>query len=343
MKKNLIFFIISLIILIIISIPRFNRQDIGLQGTTELGAANKRTSDVAQYINMVKYFRDEVPASELNSPFSSRPLVPYLASLLPLDEMTSLNIINFISLYLSIIILFKILTILNFSDRMKMLGCLMFIVSFPTFYYGVIGITDPVLILFIMLATLFTLQNDFILLALTFVVGAFVKEIILISIIVAIIFMIVNREKRSSLILKSFLYVILFGVSYFIARRVIPVNEDVYWVPYSEQLFYNLSRPRTYLSFLLSLSIQGIIAGLALFNFKFIFKEEFKKYTIVFATGFILSILLFLFSIVSAYSDGRFIWPSYPYTIPLALYFIKYYFENKNTVINKYLAIPVKH
>ena len=46
-------------------------------------------------------------------------------------------------------------------------------------------------------------------------------------------------------------------------------------------------------------------------------------------TGLIVSMLISFFSLFAAYADGRHIWTSYPFTIPMAVAYIKYFRERK--------------
>jgi hypothetical protein len=97
------------------------------------------------------------------------------------------------------------------------------------------------------------------------------------------------------------------------------MNPTIGWMPSFEILIFNLSRLRSWLSFLLTFGVPGVFA-LLIFRYRATswFHENFAE-TATLITGFFISILLFGYSMLSAHADGRFIWTSYPFSVPLAV------------------------
>lgn len=81
----------------------------------------------------------------------------------------------------------------------------------------------------------------------------------------------------------------------------------------------NLLRPKSTLSFLLSFGVPGILS-VFIFNFRKTgwFHERLPE-TATLVAGIVISILLHVYSMIAAYADGRIIWLSYPFAIPLAV------------------------
>jgi hypothetical protein len=316
-KKTVIWLLILSCTLVLLSIPRFNRNDKGFKSLTTDGTG--KLGDAAQYTAMTQYFRGESTIDDLHTPFTYRPLIPFLAALLPFDAMTAINLINLTALLVTIIFLYLIMVWLGIDFTYSIIGCGIFVVSFPTFYYSAIGYIDPVLICLLTIGLYFIFTNNWIALAGVIITGAFVKETVLILILLLAAYLIFNRKlfSKQGLILLSLS--IVFLISYYAARRIIPMNPTIGWMPSFEILIFNLSRLRSWLSFLLTFGVPGVFA-LLIFRYRATswFHENFAE-TATLITGFFISILLFGYSMLSAHADGRFIWTSYPFSVPLAV------------------------
>jgi len=149
--------------LTLVCLPRFNRNDFLLQKYV-----GSESIDAEQYILLTQYFQGQDVEAKLDAPFTYRPLVPFIASLLPLNAKTAINIINLFSLIIAVIFLFKLLQILGINFRLNIIGCCLFIFSFPVFYYGTIQYLDPVLVSFVMAGSYCIFRNN--LLALTLII-----------------------------------------------------------------------------------------------------------------------------------------------------------------------------
>ena len=170
--------------LVLLCLPRLNRDDIGgLKNFTGKGEYHQSISnignvpvDVDQYIKYVEYFRKQIPAESLIAPFSYRPLVPLLASFIPMNPMMSINSINILSLLIGLFYLIRILAELGFNARLQLAGGIFYVFSFPIFYYGAIGYIDPVSLCLILVAIFYLLRKNYWGLAITILIGVFTKE-----------------------------------------------------------------------------------------------------------------------------------------------------------------------
>lgn len=306
--------------LVLVTLPRFDRQDIGVRAMTgDARAAEGQVSDAAYYVAFVEYYRGaEHLSAALGPPFTYRPLVPFIASLLPAAPMTAINLVNEAFLLLALFALYGILADLKLERRLRLLGCALFVFSFPTFYYGAIGYVDPVLIGLLTVGTLAVLKERWALLAVVLLAGIAAKETILLLLPVAAAAMHFRggrREHKLALLGITVLAIAMIGA----LRSTAPFGGSYIWLPSAERLFDNLSRPRAWLSFALTFGIPGV---LSLYVIRFRGADWFAAHRPAIRTlgvGLLLSFGLFAFSLLSAYADGRFIWPSYPFTIPLAM------------------------
>ena len=111
--------------------------------------------------------------------------------------------------------------------------------------------------------------------------------------------------------------VLILSAESLLLRNLIADKKVYLWMPRYEVLIENLTRLKTYVSF----GLPGLGALLYFKNSKC--KLYSSQIELVFLTGLICAILLSLFSIFAAYSDGRHIWLSYPFTISLSVAYFR--------------------
>ncbi len=322
-NKWLLFFIVSIVL---IGLPRFDRQDLfGVDRyTTEGKPASIAKGDARHYENHILYFRGEVYEEKLKEPWVYRPLPTYIASFLPFKAMTSLNILNYMALVAGLIFLLKIFSMLNLSFISSMAGAFFYTFSFPVFYYGTIGYMDPFLVGSLTIALYLILAQRNVLFFILFILGALIKETFIIILPVWVIYQALI-QKRSLIIVcaaAGVLGLCFLGVM-ILVRMLTPVDSGFLWVPKSEMVLFNLFRFRSWFSFLLTLGPAGIIAFYYLIRIN---KNLIKTpISIVFTTGFLAGFSVFVYSMLSAYADGRYFWIAYPFMLPLACIYIEKY------------------
>ncbi|MGA2296084.1 MAG: hypothetical protein ABSG15_00870 [FCB group bacterium] len=343
--KKFITISVLLIALVLVCLPRFNQNDISilknLSGKGEYSYKNNEgfaiyntSPDVYEYILITEYFRGKSTYNYLNYPYTYRPGIPYLASILPFDPLTSLNLINLLFLLISLIFIIKTAKLLGSPFGLQVLSCILYIFSFPVFYYGTIGMVDAPLVTLLFIGLYLLLKEKWLLLSFLFLIGSLIKETIIILLPVIFIYMVIKNRLNWKYYVWFSIYIILYLVFSYFAHHIIPIENKFKWMPSFKTVLENISRIRTYISFSLAFGIPGI---LSLFAISYYFKYKLKQNMLIcmtLFTGLIFSFLLFLFSIISAYSDGRFIWTSYPFTIPLSIYFINL---KKPKFISKFL------
>jgi hypothetical protein len=341
LKQNhvLWFFLLSAL-LILICLPRFDRHDwgiiskfVGKGESTFLLSPNDKNSavpvDVYYYTNMIKVIRHETDIKTI-APFVYRPLLPLIASQLPFSPMTSLNLTNLFFLVVGLLFLYNTLLKLGYCQRNVIIGSLMFIISFPVFYYGAIGYVDPGLIGILCGGVYFIIAERRFLFILTLFVGLLIKETTIILLPVAFFHSInlLPRAEKSGWLRKktgdilkvmgyyAFVF-LLYVAAYLFLRKITSTGEGYTWNPSFSRFLDNFGRVRTSITFILSFGLPGFLSIFVIIR-KIRQRNNFFDY-VPLASGVFLGMLLFVYSIFSAYSDGRFIWTVYPFAIPLAL------------------------
>ena len=272
--------------------------------------------DSDEYIAYVKYFRKEISYNDLRLPFVYRPFVPFIASLLPFRPLTSLNIINLISSLISVFMLYLILIKCGIPFNYTIGGCFMFVFSFPIFYYGTVGYTDPVLILFLILGTYFIITEQTAPLIMTIIMGSLVKETIIIIIPVFFIYYYLRGNPwKLSLVILLISY---FGIMW-IVRAIFIEKGQLLWLPSFNRFKSNIRRPRALLSMVLTFGVPGFLFFVlsVKHGWRKILSNKPLCYSLI--TGLFMSLTLTFYAASAAYLDGRYIWTSYPFSIPLAL------------------------
>lgn len=313
---------IIVISLVAVVYPRFNRQDIGIVSKFTGTAPYELNCDNSSYLLMTECFQGAGELDKVSAPFVYRPLAPFLASFLPFGAFTSLNLFNVFVILLCAPLTFFIARKLGHSFGTAAIGVLLHFVSFPVFFYATTGFVDPISILMIYAFIWARVYRRNWLILLLYLASAWAKETtIMISAYLLFDIYCSDDEKKHreySIVIAGS---ILFVLEIFLIRSIF-TNPGVQmaWVPDSSIIFSNLMRAKTYLTFALSFGLSGVLSLLLLL------KEgvwKINRAYISYYVGILTSVLLFVYSIMSAYSDGRFMWPAIPFAVVLSMRFIE--------------------
>jgi len=282
--------------------------------------------DSPYYINYVEYFRGKLDIKEVPLPFCYRPALPFIASYLPFkNPMTAINILNLICLFLTLLFLFRLLEILGFNFWYALLGCYLFTISFPTFYYSTVGGLDPGLMFLLTLGTYLIYRESWSYLALTLAVGSLVKESVVLLIPVCLSFLWVKQKRWK---LKILFLLLAYLLPSFLIHSIFRSEGSYLWFPKIEYILGNI-RIRALLGLLLSFGLPGVLSLLFFYSFRKFKKLIPKEFYLPMIVGILFSFLLALFSFLTAYLSGRFLWPMSIYSIPLSLWVIRFLFLEK--------------
>jgi len=301
--------------LVLVCLPRFNRADLGLSLTGGGVPATANLSDVANYLAQVDYYRGLPPSDLLVSPFADRVLAPWLAARLPLPAMTALNVVNVAALIAALAFIDATLGLLGTGTRGRWLGGALFVFAFPTFYYGAIGLVDPVLIGFLAAAVYFMLAGRAWLFV-ALLLGGLTREtvVIMIPVLIAHFLCCTGRGRRDAAWLLLGIGAAAGGV--LLARVLSPTaaGEGYAWLPDWERFLRNAARPRAWGGLLLTLGLPTALAAWAVAR-----RRPPPRWMWPLMTGWLGCLALFAFALFTAYADGRFVWPAVVFAIPIAL------------------------
>lgn len=312
-------FILLVVSLVIVISPRFDRLDrFGLDAYSTGGKpAAVVKADAQHYENHVLYFRGQATFEDLRKPWAYRPISPLVASFLPFDALTSINVLNLLVLFVGLLCLLKLFGILGFSAATSTIGGLFYTCSFPVFYYGAIGYIDPVLVGMMSVSTYLIFAGKDKFFFVSFLVGALIKETYIVILPVWCVYQLLLTEH--SLFRTGVLSLILLVgfVAIVAAVRVFtPVGADYFWFPNSELINFNFFRLRSWGSFVLTFGVAGVLAVYYLTQSFSRLRDQ--PYSLVLLMGFLGNFAVFCYSMLSAYADGRYFWTAYPFMIPLA-------------------------
>lgn len=325
--KSIIFFALF-VCLTLVCLPRFDRNDYGIikkfVGNEDLYEG--LPIDILIYKNYVEYFRGEKSEESVMPPYTYRVLVPFLASKLPFHPLTSINLVNLFFLYIGLISVYFSLCVLKLNFSLSVIGCLMFIFSFPVFYYGTSGYIDATFVGLLSATVYFILSKKYFLLMPLILLTSFANEKAIILFPFLIFFLFAEEADRKKSILIITLSLIIYFLTSFFLRSFTPSSSQTYlWIPDTKYILQNIFRPKTYLSFALTFGIPGILTILSLFYFS---ADRMKK-ILYFYIGSFTSFILYIYSIFSAWSDGRTVWTMYPFAIPVSVLLIEMLIKEK--------------
>lgn len=319
------YLLITLLIIATVFV-RFNRQDLFIDHFT----SGELTGDQIYYYKLINILRNFEDIHTVDAPFNSRLLPCLIAALLPFSADTALNLVNVFFLILGYSLTYKSMIDQGLSQSVVLWTTILFIISFPIFYYGAVGYVDPVIVSFLMIGLYYLFKEKYVLLCLIVFIGVFVKETIIILLIISILYMLLQKKN-----LKFYIWGLIFAyILGSVLLKLILIGNSVpaySWLPSINTAWSNLSRPRTYLSLfatLLPICIVFITSFLSTprqnTDFRVANELSFIASTVL---GILISIAAYIYSIFSAYSDGRILWLTYPFVIHLSGYLI----EKKNT------------
>ncbi len=324
-------FILLSLVVVLMSVVRWNRQDLVIRqfvGADDKNLGEKLGYDVEMsldsynYVQYVNYYNGKDVEREVTKPYSFRFLVPFIASLLPFDSFTSLNIICLSTEILGLIFLMKVLALLGFTPKTIFITSFLYAFSFPVFYYGVVGLLDAPAIFLIILGIYLTIRKQLIPLIITMIIAAMANEKTILLLPFFFFFNIKEIGFKRSFINSTIIFIAFVTTSLIVRANTINADSSFIWELSSTALIDNLTRIRTYISLALTGGIPLLIFAL---SYKYIDFKQSHKFAL--GMGAIFVMLMIIYSLTAAYTDGRFAWYLYPFLLPLCAYGIERKFK----------------
>ena len=323
--------LIFAVALVLVSLPRFNRNDVGIVARYTCGGADCSESlrDAGWYVNYVKHFRGELAPEELvEAPFAYRPLSPLLAAPLPFRPMTSLNVVYLIFSIATLGVLWQIFQRCRLGWRLSTGGLAIYVFSFPIFFYGTIGLVEPLLIFFITIGVYLTVMRRWTLLAATLFLGVLAKESVIILVPGAVAYQLLITKSWSRVFLTGLPLVAASVIALVLVRTWTPAPDSLYqWTPSVDRILTNLPRKETWYAAFLTTALPGMLTLLVLIRLGASEARSLLTINPHLVLGTFCSVLAFSYAFLAAAPDGRFLWLSYPFIIPLMLLGAKRIFE----------------
>lgn len=300
---------------ILLSIPRFKHYV---------------APDSTHYVELASYFAGDLAKEGLQTPFTYRVLVPYLASLGPSSQLDlNFAIINTIFTASAFILFYFYLQELVSNRSQFNFGLLLLIIAFPTVNYASGVMTDAAGFFFFVLATYLFLIRRFLFFTIALTIGVLAREAILVLLLAVAVYILLSylrgpKDERKPWLILSLLPPIL---AYVGVRMFFSDLPNFFWSPTWRQFLFTVSRPVAWTTFLLTLvppilflylgyRRQLVSTAEVLRNWSFHTKSLLVSLAVA-------GIALNIYSITSAALSGRFVWPFYVVLIPLATAFFR--------------------
>ena len=241
---------LAVAIILVLSFPRFAARDSGF-----LRGRVKRPRDAIKYADYVRFFRSEVPLSDVTAPFVYRPAIPAITSIVPIaDAQSAIAVVCVLFLCLTVPVSMELFRAVRLDTGQSILGAIIFAASFPVFFIGPVGILDGASIFFIALISLFMLRRKWLTASAILLIGVLVKETVAVTIVAAAAMLLANRNK--SALPKLILLATAFAVPFIGIRLLIPTGELNMWTPAISKLAVNIQF-RAFAGLALTLGILG--------------------------------------------------------------------------------------
>lgn len=320
-------FILLSLVVVLMSVFRWNRQDLFIRSYVgaddnklgeKLGYDVEMSLDSYTYVQYVNYYNGFEVESEVTKPYSFRFLIPLIASLLPFDSFTSLNLICLSTEILGLLFLMKVLALIGFKNKTIFATSFLYAFSFPIFYYGVVGLLDAPAVFLIILGVYLTLRQQLLSLIVTMIIAAMVNEKAVLLLPFYFFFNIKESGFKRSFTNSTIIFIAFLVTSIIVRAYTINSDSSFMWSINTTSLIDNLTRLRTYISLALTGGIPLLIFLLSVKNI------DFKhSYNFAFGMGAIFVVIMIIYSLTAAYTDGRFAWYLYPFLLPLCAYWIE--------------------
>lgn len=308
------------VLLVLVCLPRFNRMwdPAAIRGEAARNTPWGHPIDVEGYARLVRHFRGDLQPAALIAPFCHRPLGPALAAALPAAPLTAINLVNLASLAGVIWLLDAIGGLAGLRSRGRWAAGLLFVFSFPTFYYGTIGFIDSIALATAALLLLLVIRGaPLAALIPAIALATLAKETNAVFALLPLGASIVDRSWGRSARRSAGLLAAGAG-TFLLAQALMPApGQDVRPMPGLAVALENLSRPRTYLSLALTIGVPAVLGSLAITAGRARALLRPDAYSVL-LLGSLLAGVLYVGSIVGAHTDGRLVWIAYPFLIPIA-------------------------
>ena len=320
-SSSIRFFALLALAILLLGLPRFNRNDWLIGGVTSQGKeARTYLADAGKYVATVDWIRGTDPREELYAPYSYRILFPLLAAPLPFDAMTSINILNLVFLMVTVLLLYRLQgCCLSIDKRSAQFGCALFVFSFPTFYYGTVGYIDPGFLFLLALGLNLVYSKIWWAVALTIGLGLLGKEgtIMLMPALGVALW----QETRSWSRTVGWMSVAggLWVIMWYGVRFLVPVANEFEWSITIDQFVRNLSRPRSWLTLILSGGTLLLPFLLALWRRQVLPRPAMGGIYAPLWTGLLVAVGYYMYAWTAAYVDGRMLWPILLFGIPIVV------------------------
>lgn len=265
--------------------------------------------DSQYYMEMVGFFRGEVSASELNAPFAYRPLLPFIAAILPFAPQITISFLNLCFIVLLSWVYFLIAKEYEVSILIAFLTSAIYSVSWVVMYYGAVVLVDPGAILCLSLAFLMMIRNkERWKIGLVLLIGVFIKEIALIGI---ASYLLLQRDFSPAVLVPA-------PLGYAVVRFITPVSNPGFLWHFHFRAFTDL------FSSTMKTLLVALVPYLVLIAIGLLYERKnnnqskgSQQYLISTAVPAVVFLGVGLFF---AHFDARFVWPLYPSLVPTTVY-----------------------
>lgn len=283
--------------------------------------------DSVQYLSMVEYFRgvdrDDLAASCLYRPYTLRPGVPFVASLLPFDEAVSFGIVNLALTLVAVWFVAATLRRQGIGERALLTTGLLFAVSWNVLFFAAVPMLDAAPVAFVAVGWYLTVRRRWLWVVPLVAVGLLFKETVavLVPVILTDAWLRRRDEPDRSAWIRAGTAGAMSGVlvlAYLLFMGSVSIEPDATWVSSVRLTMFagNLE--------LIGLVVFAVAAGPVMVPAFLCWRSTYRREGLVVSlqdpavVGMVMGLALLTWTMFVADMSARHLWPTYPFACSMA-------------------------
>ena len=223
--------------------------------------------DCYDYVETAYFFRGACSLNDLVAPYCYRILPSLITAMVPFQPEMVYPLMNVVFMWLGVLVLHGFFRRVGFSGRESFLGVMLYIFSFPVFWYAPYAVTDPSAMFFRIAGIYLGFTSHYILAGLSALVGVHARQDLLAVPIMLAVFYYWQKKYRQSEVMIVFLLAGMASLAVVVyAFRGAPVlySYPTVLMSWADQKYFNFHMRAVY-SLVLGIGPVGGLAFFALF------------------------------------------------------------------------------
>lgn len=327
-------FLVGALAIVLVAAPRFARHESGVPSTgpTFVSAEGdghlQLVTDHVEYFRLIEHFAGTGPAPD-TAPFTGRLVAPWLAAQLPFDAPVALAVVDLLLLGVGLASMLLLLRSWGISRPVLALATAAYALSFPVLWYGAANWVDPAAVGLIGLCILAAYRRWW-LGVLALLPAVLTKESALVCVVFGVALELTRpgRTSRGVRLARAGAWLVAAAVSWWLLAALTLDSPVVFapWVPGNLEVLRQVvaANMRSAASLSLVLLSALLPLGILVALWRTRRRRPLPRHVVVpLLAGAVAALALSALALVGALWDGRLIWATYPFLLPLGAWMVE--------------------